>query len=84
MGILKTQELVSMVKQWFNEEEALLYTGIKSRTSLLEARKSGELNSYNPQGRLLYKKEDLDKWIESYKVEMNRIELQFNTKNRYQ
>lgn len=80
---MKTKELVSIVKQWFNEEEALLYTGIKSRTSLLEARKSGELNSYNPQGRLLYKKEDLDKWIESHKIENNRIELQFHRKNKY-
>lgn len=84
MKTLKTQQLVSMVKQWFNEEEALLYTGIKSRTSLQEARKSGELNSYNPQGRLLYKKEDLDRWIESHRVETSRIELQFNVKNRYQ
>lgn len=84
MKTIKTQQLISMVKQWFNEEEALLYTGIKSRTSLQEARKSGELAFYAPQGRLLYKKEDLDRWIESNMVKTNRIELQFNIKNRYQ
>jgi len=55
-------------KKWLNLEEAIAYIGYGSKDTFQNWREEGKLNYYRPGKIVLYKRTDLDKFIEQHKV----------------
>lgn len=70
---LKEAIAVGYAKLWFSEEEAEIYTSL-SRSTLLECRNKGKI-TYRTHGRkIIYKKDDLDKFIEKHTSLVKSVE----------
>ena len=52
-------------KVWLNEKEAVVYLGLGNSNTFQEWRNNG-LQYYQPGRKILYKRSDLDKWIEKF------------------
>jgi hypothetical protein len=57
------RETYDIGKSWYSEKEAEQYTSL-SRTSLMEARKTGKLTYRLMNSKIIYHREHLDKFIE--------------------
>ncbi len=56
-------------KKWLNLKEAILYLGFGSKNTFQMWRERGEISYYKPGNTILYKRSDLDKFIERHKRE---------------
>ncbi|WP_159523767.1 helix-turn-helix domain-containing protein [Sunxiuqinia indica] len=54
-------------KKWLNEKEAIVYLGMGNANTFQHWRNTG-LQYYQPGRKILYKRADLDKWIEQHQV----------------
>jgi len=54
-------------KRWLNMEEAIIYLGFGSKSLFQEWRETGRLVYYKPGKKILYKRTDLDKMMESHR-----------------
>ncbi len=56
-------------KTWLNLPEAIVYIGFGSKETFKELRKTGKLPYHKPGREILYKRSDLDKFMEKHRVE---------------
>lgn len=63
---------LAMEKQYFSLDEAASYIGIAKQT-LYHHTHQGNISFYKPNGKLIvFKKEDLDKWLEQHRIPSNQ------------
>jgi excisionase family DNA binding protein len=54
-------------KKWLNLNEAIAYLGYGSKGLFQEWRETGRLPYYKPGKNILYKRTDLDRFVESHR-----------------
>ena len=59
-------------KEWMNIREASIYTGLGVQ-KLRDVTATGDIPAYKPGRDLLYKKSDLDEWIEQSKMDIPKV-----------
>ncbi len=56
-------------KKWLNLQEAILYLGYGSKNTFQMWRERGEIAYYKPGNTILYKRTDLDRFVERHRKE---------------
>jgi excisionase family DNA binding protein len=56
-------------KKWLNLSEAIAYLGFGSKSTFQQWREKGLLTYYKPGNTILYKRTDLDRFVEKYRHE---------------
>jgi excisionase family DNA binding protein len=54
-------------KKWLNLTEAIIYLGFGSKNTFQQWREKGLLAFYKPGNTILYKRTDLDKFVEKFR-----------------
>jgi excisionase family DNA binding protein len=56
-------------KKWLNLSEAISYLGFGSKSTFQQWREKGLLTYYKPGNTILYKRTDLDRFVEKFRHE---------------
>ena len=56
-------------KKWLNITEAIKYVGFGCKTSFRQFREKGLLSFYKPTNEIIYKRADLDTFVERFRTE---------------
>ena len=70
--------MAELVKKWLNAKEVVEYLGFGNEKALREWRNSGELPFYKVGSSFIYKVDDIDVFMEKFKIP--RYSPKFRTK----